>query len=235
MRPGKRFVPARPSGGDGLTSKAPAELDGPDLPGGSLPAASPEALAGCELERATLTRLDFAGQRGPNLRLDQCRLKDVDVTSAELEKALLQDCAVTGGSWANVRTRELRLRRVEFGKVRMTGLDLPAAELEDVAFLECRMDLSTFHEAKLNRVAFRDCQLDEIDFSEARLTSVTFSNCRLTRSVWTGTLLRRCEMRGCDIGGLVSPERLRGVRMRWEDVLASAGALAAAVGIEIVE
>jgi len=42
-------------------------------------------------------------------------------------------------------------------------------------------------------------------------------------------------MRGTDISGAGNPERLRGVRMPWPDVLASAGVLAAAVGIEVVD
>jgi hypothetical protein len=44
----------------------------------------------------------------------------------------------------------------------------------------------------------------------------------------------RSEMRGCDITGAVSPERLRGVRMP-RDVIGAAAELAAAVGVEIID
>jgi hypothetical protein len=39
-------------------------------------------------------------------------------------------------------------------------------------------------------------------------------------------------MRRCDLTGSINPERLRGVRMPWTDVINAAGELAAAVGIQ---
>ena len=57
----------------------------------------------------------------------------------------------------------------------------------------------------------------------------------MTRAVWAEAVLTRCEIRETDISGAGNPERLRGVRMPWTDVLSAAGVLAAAAGIEIVE
>jgi hypothetical protein len=43
------------------------------------------------------------------------------------------------------------------------------------------------------------------------------------------------EIRSCKLAEVGNPERLRGVRMPWPDVVQAADVLAQAVGIEIVE
>jgi hypothetical protein len=43
--------------------------------------------------------------------------------------------------------------------------------------------------------------------------------------------VRRVELRGCDLEGLKGAERLRGARMPWPDIVASAGTFAATLGI----
>jgi uncharacterized protein YjbI with pentapeptide repeats len=101
--------------------------------------------------------------------------------------------------------------------------------------VDCRMDLAFFAAARLNRVRFEHCRLDEADFTEARLGSVVFADCTLPRAVWSEASLSGCEIRGSDISGSVSLDRLRGVRMPVADVLSCATDLATALGIEIVE
>ena len=43
------------------------------------------------------------------------------------------------------------------------------------------------------------------------------------------------ELRGCDLTAVGNPEQLRGVRMPWADVIESAGVLAEALGIQVVD
>ena len=117
----------------------------------------------------------------------------------------------------------------------MTGATLATAVFEDVSLTDCRIDLASLRSAKLTRVRFERCRLDEIDFGGAKLVSVAFIDCILVKALWTDATLTGCEMRGTDISGAGNPERLRGVRMPWPDVLASAGVLAEAVGIEVVD
>jgi len=186
------------------------------------------------LEGSLLERTDFSGQSASDVRLDQSRLAHVDLTTTALSRSVLEDVLIVGGSWANTRTAEMRLRRVAFEGVRMTGADLSSASLKDVAFSDCRIDLGSFRFAKLAQVSFERCQLDEIDFYGAELQSVMFVDCLMRRAVWADATLTRCEMRGTDISGAGNPERLRGVRMPLADVLASAVELAAAAGVEIV-
>jgi hypothetical protein len=45
----------------------------------------------------------------------------------------------------------------------------------------------------------------------------------------------RCELRGCILDGMRGADRLRGVAMPWEDIVASAGTFAAAVGVTVID
>ncbi len=218
-----------------MPSKPPTRPDPPDLPAELDRLSADRPLAGLELEFGLLEAADFSGQRASSVRFDECRLRRVDFTGAELTAASLNDVVVDAGSWANVRTKELRVRRATFTGVRMTGADLAYSNLEDVTFIDCRLDLSFFVNAKLNRVRFERCRLDEVDLTDANLNSVTFDGCSLPRSVWADAFLTSCEIRGCDISGSARLDRLKGVRMPLDDVIVAAGDLAKALGIDIVE
>ncbi len=217
-----------------MPSRPPVKPDAPDLPD-ELRTVAARQLGELDIEAIKLEKTDFAGQTGSSLRIDQSWLQQVDLADATVKAGLLTDVVVAGGSWANARLPDTRLRRVTARNVRMTGLDLSGVELEDVTFVECQMDLAAFRKATLKRVRFERCKLDEVDFSGAELSSVVFVESSLQRSSWAEAHLFRCEMRGSDITGAVNPECLRGLRMPWEDVLASAAVFAAASGIEIVD
>ena len=218
-----------------MPSKPPGKPDAPDIPTGLDRIPGDLMLDRLELECALVEGADFSDQKATAVRIDQCRLSRVDFGGVELTGATMRDVAVTGGSWANARTKELRLRRASFKDVRMTGADFAFASVEDVSFVDCRIDLAFFVSARLNRVRFEKCRLDELDLSDTKLVSVSFIDCDLPRSVWADATLTNCELRGSDISGAIHLERLRGMRMPMTDVLASAAELAMAVGIEIVD
>jgi uncharacterized protein YjbI with pentapeptide repeats len=198
---------------DDTAPRAPAE---PDLPDDLV------ALA-----------VDPAALRGS--RLAEARLAHVDLSDAARRAADVRDVLVEEGSWANARASGLALRRVELRGVRMTGADLGGAELCDVAFVDCRLDLVSLRQARLERVCFRGCRLEELDLGGARLESVLFEDCSLRQAELSAATLVRCELRRCDLAGLGGAERLAGVRLTLADAIASAPVLAAALGIRIVE
>ena len=196
---------------------------------------APRLADSMRLDELLLRRADLSASTAADMRLAECRLEEVDLDGSHLLRAGHEDVAVAGGSWANTRIPESRLRRVAFEGVRLTGADFASGSLEDVTFTDCRADLTSFRFASLERVLFDRCRLEEIDFYGAELKSVTFRRCVMTSGVWAEATLTRCEIRETDISGATNPERLRGVRMTWPDVLSSAGVLAAAAGIEIID
>jgi len=128
--------------------------------------------------------------------------------------------------WVNRRARGVVLRRVEVRRCRLSGAELAEAELSDVTFEDCRLDLTGLRRAKLARVAFRDCRMAECDLYEASLTDVLFDRCELREAIFTGVSLKRVELRGCDLTGLSGVEDLRGARLPWDDLMQNAALFA---------
>jgi len=184
-----------------------------------------EAVVGSDLSDADMTSVD----------VEESRFEDVELSRATLRGASLRDVVVERGSWANVDAKECGLTRVAFRGVRMTGARFPTATIRDASFAECRLDFASFRFARLERVRFEDCRLVELDLYETRLESVAFDRCDLTKADLSKSTFSRCEMRDCELAGVASPERLRGVSMPWPDVVRSAVVLADAVGIRLLD
>jgi len=168
-------------------------------------------------------------QRGTALR--EGTLTDAELAGHTLSEGRLTDLRLVRGSLANADLSRCEVRRVELDGTRATGSSFAEAHVTDVAFVECRLDLASFRFAKLERVTFRDCRLEEADFYGATLTSVLFERCPLAGATLSEATLGRVELRGCDLEGLKGAERLRGARMPWPDIVASAGTFAATLGV----
>ena len=192
-------------------------------------------LRSAEIERAVTQRLDLTGRDASGMRLRESRLVDVTLDSVSMSNARFEDVVVTGGSWANSRAAGASFRRVRLDGVRLTGAAIAESAIRDTRFVDCRADLVSFRFAKFERVQFERCRLDEADFYGATFDSAVFLNCDLTGALWAEATFVRSEMRGCELSRAGNPERLRGVRMPWPDVLNAAGVLAQAVGIEVID
>ena len=147
----------------------------------------------------------------------------------------VRDCVVDGTDLANLHAREAILHRNAFRGCRMTGTTLTGASLQDAALIDCRADLVSLAGARIDRVTFTGCDLRETSFDEAQLRDVRFERCDLSRASFARARLQRVELLDCDLAQLRSIADLRGATMRWGDIVANAGALAAAAGIGLVE
>jgi uncharacterized protein YjbI with pentapeptide repeats len=161
---------------------------------------------------------------------------DADDAPAPTEPGDLLDVTVADADWANAAPpRSIRAHRTELRRCRLTGAELAQAQLTDVTFTECRLDLLGLRHATLERVVFRDCPMGECDLADATLKDVLFERCDLRRATFSGVAIQRVELRGCELGELRGTEGLRGARMPWSDLLENAAVFAAALGIELVE
>jgi uncharacterized protein YjbI with pentapeptide repeats len=158
-----------------------------------------------------------------------------DDAEPAVELTDLVDAVATDLDCANQRARGLVVRRAELRRCRLTGTELAEAELTDVTFADCRVDLVGLRMAKLERVVFRDCRMAECDLYGASLTDVLFERCELREATFSGATPNRLELRGCDLAGLRGVEALRGARMPWNDVLENGPLFAAALGMDIVD
>jgi uncharacterized protein YjbI with pentapeptide repeats len=171
--------------------------------------------------------------RGAVLR--EGTLTDTELSDHTLSEGRLTDLRFVRGSLANADLTRCEVRRVELAGCRATGSAFAESTLADVVFTDCRLDLTSFRFATLERTIFRDCRLEEADFYGATLTSVLFERSPLVGATLSEATLDRVELRGCDVTDIRGAERLRGARMPWADIVASAGTFAAALGIVVGE
>src|SRR5262249_49254667 len=105
----------------------------------------------------------------------------------------------------------------------------------DVSAEHATADLLVLASATLERVLFTSCNLSQSDFQQARLRAVTFEDCDLRGADLSNAHFADVELNGCRLDGLRGATNLRGVRMRWSDVIENAVVFADACGVEIVE
>jgi uncharacterized protein YjbI with pentapeptide repeats len=175
------------------------------------------------------------GEAADGLEVTQSRLHDPDLGGARIRGLRLVDVAIERGNLANLVAPEALLSRVTIAGARLTGAQLTRARISDAALRDCRIDLATFAGATLERTTFADCRLEQAELRDALLRAVRFDRCDLTEADFTGVRIDGCELRDCTLTGATGLERLRGAAMPWADVLGNAGALAATLGIRVLE
>jgi uncharacterized protein YjbI with pentapeptide repeats len=167
------------------------------------------------------------------VELARCRLDNVDLSMAVLERAGFTDCRFGHCDLANAELSEANVTRVAFHDVRMTGGQMAGGVVTDVTFESCRLDLTGFRFTRFRRVVFRGCVLSRADFQGADLRSAQFVDCDLNGAQFSnvradGASFQQCLWEG--VGGVAS---LRGATIRTDDLLSLSYTLARALGIRV--
>ena len=168
-------------------------------------------------------------------RLADGHISGADLTERSLSEGRISDVILRDCTLANAELTRSDIRRAELRGCRATGVSFAETSFTDVVVENCRLDLASFRFAQLERVVFRDCRLEEADFYGATLVSVLLERCPLVGASLATATIDRVELRGCDLEGLRGAEQLRGARMPWPDIVASAGTLASAVGVVAID
>jgi uncharacterized protein YjbI with pentapeptide repeats len=222
-----------------MARRSPADIapDAPRLPDELEPATMDGARveSGDEWSRVRIVDAELSDLAAPGLRFEESRLERVDLSGGRLAHLALSDVELESCNLANADVRGGSLWRARVTRSRLTGLSWNEGLVRDVVFSDCRVDLSSFAAARLEQVAFERCLLMQADFQEAQLRAARFVDCDLSEADLSATRFDRCELRGCTIDGIRGAERLRGVAMPWEDILAAAGTFAAAVGVTVLD
>jgi uncharacterized protein YjbI with pentapeptide repeats len=191
--------------------------------------------SGDEWLRARIVDAELPGLAAPGLRFEESRLERVDVSGSRLAHLALSDVELEGCNLANADVRGGSAWRARIARSRLTGVSWTEGLVRDAVFSDCRIDLSSFAATRLEQVVFERCLLMQADFQDANLRAVRFVDCDLTEADLTETRFDRCELRGCTIDAVRGAQRLRGIAMPWEDIVASVGTFAAAVGVTVLD
>ena len=177
--------------------------------------------------------LDISRHTTDTVDVRRCTFTNVDLSGSVLEHIHFSDCSVSRCDFSNVRSARSSMRRTEVSNSRMTGWSWVDGGLEDVSFVECRMDLCSFRFSTLKRVEFVDCRMQRADFQHADARGARFTNCDLTAAQFSQASLAGARFDRCmltDIGGVAN---LAGATVSRQDLIALSFTLAKALGILI--
>jgi uncharacterized protein YjbI with pentapeptide repeats len=169
------------------------------------------------------------------VRVEESELIGVQVSAGQAPGLVLGDVVLRDCDLSNVDAREGTLRRVEILRSRLVGFALNEGRVRDLRVTDSSLALSSFAHSRLRDAVFERVNLREASFLGATLEAVSFVDCDLGQCDFRDAKVKRCAIRGSSLNGVLGIASLRGVRMPWSDIVASAGALAGALGIELDE
>jgi uncharacterized protein YjbI with pentapeptide repeats len=168
------------------------------------------------------------GSPSPESELRGVAIDADDAPGLRLSDVILRACDLS-----NVDGREGSLRRVQVDGSRLVGFRLTRGTIEDLRVVDSSLALVSLAFSKLRHVVFERVDLAEASFLEAQLEGVTFIDCKLAGTDFRGVKLKGCAIRGTSLDGVLGVDSLGGIALPWVDVLDSAAALAAALGINV--
>jgi uncharacterized protein YjbI with pentapeptide repeats len=188
---------------------------------------------GLILDRVRL-ELDLADKvAAAPMQISEAEIRGLAVQAGLSPGMRLTDVVFRRCDLSNVDGREGSLNRVEFTGSKLIGFSVASGRAWDLRVTDCTMSLASFAFTGLRDVVFERVNLREASFVEARLEGVEFIDCQLEGTDFRRAKLKNCAIRGSALDAVVGIESLKGVTMPWSDVVASAAALAHAVGIRV--
>ncbi len=169
------------------------------------------------------------------IRVAESDLTHVGIGTGAVRELDVRDSVLRTCDLSNVRAQRCSIRRVELLQSRLVGFAASESDLQDVRATGGTMMLASIEQCRLQRVVFDGVNLRDASFAGSTLHDVAFLGCDLAGADFRGARLRDCRIGGGTLDGVVGVESLRGVAMPWPDLVASAGALAAALGIDVAE
>ncbi len=205
----------------------------PDLPELSDPEPAAATAGELSVSGARLSGGEHGGLSVARVRIEESQLDGVALESGDLDGLLLSDVVARDCDLSNLHSHQGSIRRAVIRGSRLVGFTLTEGKLQDLHVIDTTMAYASLAYCELKRVVFERVVLSEASFLGARLQSVAFFDCELAGADFRGASLGACTMRGSSLEGVIGVESLRGLEMAWSDIVASAGALAGALGISV--
>ncbi|WP_433562965.1 pentapeptide repeat-containing protein [Nocardia sp. CA-151230] len=129
-----------------------------------------------------------------NAEFTECAISATAVTGGVFRHARFNDVWVHGSRWIRADLSETSWMDAEFVVDAFSGIEAFGAALRRVTFHNCKFESVNLRAAVLQDVSFVDCVLRHVDISEAKLTSVTFPGSEIE-----GLSLRKAQLKKVDL------------------------------------
>lgn len=192
-----------------------------------------DVLTGDRIEGKRIGVFDIAGERLPDLELEECVVDTLRADAADLRGLRVRDSVVETLDAPVFRASSSAWREVRVAGGRVGSAELYDATLNGVEFVGMKLGFVNLRASTLTDVVFRDCVVDELDVADARLLRVAFPGTRIRSVEGSGTRIEHVDLRDADLDRAERLEGLRGATIGSDQLVALAPLLAAQAGYRV--
>ena len=138
-----------------------------------------DVLPGDRIDGRRIASLDLAGERLPDLELEECVVEVLHADAADLRGLRVRDTVIESLDAPVLRASSSTWREVRVGGGRIGSAELYDSGLNGVEFIGMKLGFVNLRGATVTDVVFRDCVIDELDIADARLLRVSFEGTRI--------------------------------------------------------
>ncbi|MEV7933798.1 MULTISPECIES: pentapeptide repeat-containing protein [unclassified Curtobacterium] len=192
-----------------------------------------DLLTGDRVEGKRVAVLDLAGERLPDLELEECVVETLRADDADLRGLRVRDSVVETLDAPVLRASSSAWREVRVAGGRVGSAELYDATLNGVEFVGMKLGFVNLRGSTLTDVVFRDCVVDELDVADARLLRVSFPGTSIRAVEGTNSRIEHVDLREADLDRVERLEGLRGATIGSDQLFALAPLLAAQAGYRV--
>ncbi|MFJ3322384.1 pentapeptide repeat-containing protein [Curtobacterium sp. NPDC086286] len=192
-----------------------------------------EVLTGDRIEGKRIDVFDLAGERLPDLEIEESVIGTLRVDGADLRGLRVRDSVVETLDAPVLRASSSSWREVRIAGGRIGSAELYDAGLNGVEFVGMKLGFVNLRGSTLTDVVFRDCVVDELDIADARLLRVSFEGTRIRAAEGSNTRIEHVDLRGADLDRVERLEGFRGATIAADQLYTLAPLLAAQAGYRV--
>jgi uncharacterized protein YjbI with pentapeptide repeats len=192
-----------------------------------------DVLTGDRVEGKRIDVFDLAGERLPDLEIEESVIGTLRVDGADLRGLRVRDSVVETLDAPVLRASSSSWREVRIAGGRIGSAELYDAGLNGVEFVGMKLGFVNLRGSTLTDVVFRDCVLDELDIADARLLRVSFDGTRIRAAEGPNTRIEHVDLRGADLDRVERLEGFRGATIGADQLYTLAPLLAAQAGYRV--
>ncbi len=192
-----------------------------------------DVLTGDRIEGKRIDVFDLAGERLPDLEIEESVIGTLRVDGADLRGLRVRDSVVETLDAPVLRASSSSWREVRVAGGRIGSAELYDAGLNGVEFVGMKLGFVNLRGSTLTDVVFRDCVVDELDIADARLLRVSFEGTRIRAAEGSNTRIEHVDLRAADLDRVERLEGFRGATIAADQLYTLAPLLAAQAGYRV--
>lgn len=148
------------------------------------------------IENQIFEAKDYRETALPLAVYEECVFNSCNFDQADLSNQVFIDCQFKTCNLNVIKAGNTTFQETQFSECNLTGakFDQVNPTLLSFHFIDCKLELASFHGLKIPNAVFEKCDLREVDFSYATLTGAKFKESNLQQAIFMNTLLENADV-----------------------------------------